>query len=664
MSFTVPTIFKAIDKITAPVRKMQKSVQGFGRSASNSIKRASLAMNQFNKRVNSVFIRIKKGLGTLGLVAGFTAITMVVGGAVQKFADFEQANAGLAAVMGKTVEQNKALADNAKKLGAVTAKSATEVVGLQEAFARLGFAEDAILNMTKATIDGSVAMKGELSDTAELVGAMVKSFDQFESVNAPQIIDKLTKSTQASALNFEKLQTGLPIVAGAANAAKVPFTKLLASMGKLSDAGIDASSSTTALRNIFLEAAKRGVPYEKLLQKVRNSTDQLATANDLFGKRGAVAAVILAKNMKAVDMLDKSLQNAGGTAETAAAKQLDTLKGSVTILKSAWEGWILSLDDGNGAMSSFLKTSVQVITEILSMATGTAKAREEMTAAELRIRSIADKIIKLGKVLKIAVLALVAFKVAMIATNAVLAIGKFVRFVGIVMKIAKAKGVWTAAQWALNVAMNANPIGIIITAIAALTAGVIWLVKNWEQVVVWMKKVWEQFKNDKFIKNIIDKFNFFREVLRALIDKLKEIGRAIKEFVIDKFRKVSDFVKRIVDSVKRFFGRGDDTIKAEETLIVQAERQGNIQDLAGQAAGGDLINNFAAEESLIRDANSQAPAINEINNTNTREVITRNNNQFTPQQSNNRVDLFVNNRAGGTEVFTEGTGVNVEKTGF
>ncbi len=37
----------------------------------------------------------------------------------------------------------------------------------------------------------------------------------------------------------------------------------------------------------------------------------------------------------------------------------------------------------------------------------------------------------------------------------------------------------TAAQWALNAAMSANPIGIIIILIAALTAGIIALFKNW-----------------------------------------------------------------------------------------------------------------------------------------------------------------------------------------
>lgn len=45
----------------------------------------------------------------------------------------------------------------------------------------------------------------------------------------------------------------------------------------------------------------------------------------------------------------------------------------------------------------------------------------------------------------------------------------------------------TTAQIALNGAMIANPIGIIIVAVAALTAGIIWLVKNMELAIVVLK---------------------------------------------------------------------------------------------------------------------------------------------------------------------------------
>lgn len=45
-----------------------------------------------------------------------------------------------------------------------------------------------------------------------------------------------------------------------------------------------------------------------------------------------------------------------------------------------------------------------------------------------------------------------------------------------------AAGLATASQWALNFAMNANPIGLVITAIAALIAYGYWLYNNWDML--------------------------------------------------------------------------------------------------------------------------------------------------------------------------------------
>lgn len=46
------------------------------------------------------------------------------------------------------------------------------------------------------------------------------------------------------------------------------------------------------------------------------------------------------------------------------------------------------------------------------------------------------------------------------------------------MVVRAATMAWTAVQWALNMALSANPIGLVIVAIAALAAGVIWAYQN------------------------------------------------------------------------------------------------------------------------------------------------------------------------------------------
>lgn len=53
----------------------------------------------------------------------------------------------------------------------------------------------------------------------------------------------------------------------------------------------------------------------------------------------------------------------------------------------------------------------------------------------------------------------------------------------------------SVAQWLLNAALTANPIGIVIVAIGALVAAIVWMVKNWDKVIAKIKEAWEWVKN-------------------------------------------------------------------------------------------------------------------------------------------------------------------------
>lgn len=75
--------------------------------------------------------------------------------------------------------------------------------------------------------------------------------------------------------------------------------------------------------------------------------------------------------------------------------------------------------------------------------------------------------------------AIVAFKVAVFAINTVMNAWAIVQ------------GICTAAQWALNVAMTANPVGIIIVAIGALIAIGVALWMNWDSVCAWCRQAFQ-----------------------------------------------------------------------------------------------------------------------------------------------------------------------------
>jgi len=70
---------------------------------------------------------------------------------------------------------------------------------------------------------------------------------------------------------------------------------------------------------------------------------------------------------------------------------------------------------------------------------------------------------------------------------------------GAKLAYAAAAGVATAAQWAFNAALTANPIGVIIMAVAALIALIVIPAKNWNKITTAIKNNTEKFYyfNDK-----------------------------------------------------------------------------------------------------------------------------------------------------------------------
>ena len=69
-------------------------------------------------------------------------------------------------------------------------------------------------------------------------------------------------------------------------------------------------------------------------------------------------------------------------------------------------------------------------------------------------------------------------------------IGPLAAGIGIVVGVI---GLWTAAQWLLNAALTANPIGLVVVGIGLLIGAIILLVQNWDTVVAWITQVWGGF---------------------------------------------------------------------------------------------------------------------------------------------------------------------------
>ena len=141
-------------------------------------------------------------------------------------------------------------------------------------------------------------------------------------------------------------------------------------------------------------------------------------------------------------------------------------------------------------------------------------------------------------------------------------------------------GQLTIKQWALNAAMNANPIGIVIGAIALLVGGIWLLCKNWDLVKKKVVEFWQKLDNNplgkvlKFIIKfgnpigaMINAFLFLKDVITQNWDTIKNFAMTLWDNLVGAFNYVKDVILGVCDVAGGIFTAiWDGVVKALDKL--------------------------------------------------------------------------------------------------
>ena len=524
------------------------------------------------------------GQKLLPVTAGVTALGTA---SVTTAANFEssmsqvQATMGItkdamSTVNGQSVNTMDTLSKLAKKMGAETAFSASECAEALNYLALAGYDTEQMCNTLPTVLNLAAAGDIALADASDMVtdamSALGMGVDEAETM-----VDQMAKTASTTNTSVAQLGEGILTIGATAKSIKGGTAELNTALGILANNGIKGAEGGTHLRNIILSLQnptdKAAAQMEALGISVYDSEGNMRSMNDILGdlnksmdgmtsaeKSNIIGTIfnktdlssvnaLLANTGSTWDDLQQKITASGGAAQQMADTQLDNLQGQITILKSALEGLAISFGE---LLMPAIKQIVGWVQKFVDWLNGLSEGTKKT-------------------VVTIALLAAALGPVLIVTGKVISAVGTIMT---IVPKIAGVINTVKGAFAALNTTMLANPIVLIIAAIAALVSVVIYLWNNcdgfrqfwidlWENVkqvaiTVWnaikafFSQVWEAIKTIfstvfEVIKTLVTTyFNLYKTIIETVFNVIKTVITTIWEAIKGVFTTVFNVIKTLV----------------------------------------------------------------------------------------------------------------------
>ena len=531
--------------------------------------------------------------------------------------DFERSNSKLAAVLGTTIDGVSKLTEQAKYLGRTTTATASQVTGLHTELAKLGFSQEIIEKMTPATLKFAKAVDTDLSSAAAFAGATLRMFNK-DASEAESVMATFAIATTKSALDFNKLENSMSTIGPVANAFGFSVEETTALLGQLANAGFDASSAATATRNILLNlcdangdlAQALGAPVTNLdelvagLNKLNAEGVDLAKVLELTDKRSVAAFSTFLNGSDSILQLRDEITDCTDAFNAMSETMTDNAAGSAAALGSAVEGLILKFFDWREAIKKIYEWLTELVTwigELIDSMKPTIVVIEKIAQAIGALISVIGSFIgwlsklvtqtRLGiAVINAIVTAFVTYKIAILASSA--AVKKFIADIfakrtAMLAEISVTK-IATAVTHAFNAALKANPISLVVSAIALLVSGLITYFTTAETAT----------KETSYLTEATEKYRKAMDEANAKIamerDRLYELRKVAmdelesKEHRIKAINELNRIVPDYNGHLDKETGKYIENKKALDNYIISLEKKMRLEAAKGQYQ--DLLN--------------------------------------------------------------------------
>lgn len=362
---------KAKDNATSKVNKIKNelnSLKGKVYTATVNVRQnvAGMAGAAGNRLSGAMF-------GATMQMAGIAGISFGIANGIKKYADFEKEMSNVQAISGATTEEFLQLKQKAIDMGAATKYTATESA---EAFRYMGMAgwkTSEMISGIEGIMNLASASGEDLATTSDIVTDSLSAFG-LQAKDSAMFADVLAAAATNSNTNVALMGQTFKYAAPVAGALGFTVQDTATAIGLMANQGIKGSEAGTALRAMMsrmvkptkesgeamqilglniLDANGKMKPFRDIIKDIKAGMSKLtpesraAVAGMLAGQEAMSGLLALVNSPDAdFNKLADAIDNSNGKAKEMAAIQLNNLTGDLTLLSSAWDGFVIKIMDG------------------------------------------------------------------------------------------------------------------------------------------------------------------------------------------------------------------------------------------------------------------------------------------------------------------------------
>ena len=501
-------------------------------------------------------------------------------------ASFNELDAGYDTIVTKTGATGEALEGLQSNMNAVfgelptTAENAGIAIG--EVNTRFGATGETLETLSKQFIEFAEINETDLNNSIGMTNKIMKAWN-IDAAKTPNVLGLITVKAQETGISVDTLMNSVLENNSVFKEMGLTFEQSIGLMAEFEKNGVNSTTALAGLKKAVVNYAKEGLSMEEGLKKTiesiknaSNETEALTKAQEIFGTKGAAEMTnAIREGRLSVEDLCASMEEYGTTVEDTFNATLDPPDKAAVALNNLK---IAGADLGNTILSALAPALEGLVSKVRNFAQWFTslddKAKLTIVTIGGIVAAIGPALIAFGKMatgISSAVKAIQTIKTAYTAAKAAISSFNIVQTAQ-----AAISKVVAAAQWLVNAAMNANPIGLIVVAIAGLVAAFVLLWNKCEGFRNFFLGMWEGIKTafQTFLDWISPAIEAIKGYFEGLWTKLQEIWayiiqsvQPIKDAISGAFSEAWELIKVVWDLVQPYFAAIWENIKVVFSVV-------------------------------------------------------------------------------------------------